>query len=113
MASSSRKIGLVTGQPREDNVHHRMPVTDQVLPEKFAPSLAQERINPAARVQGALAVNVTDELVTRHDFVAKTGQERSNVSSPVGHDANLHFAAQVAVGCAADDLGLTGVVSAQ
>src|SRR5262245_38880703 len=74
----------VAGEAIEDEIHHRMAVSDQMLPEELAPAVAHLSVNGDT----AFAMNVPYDVVAGQIRVRKGRQERADITTAVWHEPN-------------------------
>src|SRR6266851_2713181 len=101
---------VVGGEAIDDDVHHRMQTTDQVLPEELAPDVAEL---PIGDQEAALSVDMADEVVLARHLVGEVRQQRPQIPAAVGHDPDPHLTMLVPRGGRPQSLRLRLAVGAE
>src|SRR6476620_3513158 len=72
----------------ENEIHHRMTIADQVLPEKLPPQVAHR---PVVDAETAFAMDVADHVIAAENVVRERGHQRTDIATEIRNQADLNF----------------------
>src|SRR6266540_7186841 len=101
---------FVFGETSQNEIHHAMAISNQVLPEKLAPQVADYDI---VERHTALAMDVADDVVIAQEVIPQRRQQRADVTTAIWNDVDEHRSSIVAAGSGANHLRLALIIGGE
>ena len=79
---------LVSGEATENEIHHRMTVSDQVLPQKLAPRVAHR---PVVDSHASFAMDMPDHVIVAEHVVSKRRHQRADITTAIRNEADQNL----------------------
>ena len=83
---------LVCGEATENEIHHRMTIAYQVLPQKLAPRVAHR---PVVDAQTSFAMDMPDHVIVAQNVVRKRRHQRADIATAIRNEPDQHSPAVV------------------